>query len=72
MHNFFNSKFTLLILFTVATIGRITELLSRGKINISNIDIVIIQVGTNNISSAQYVDTSGSFPILLIKDFDTF
>jgi hypothetical protein len=30
--------------FPGATIGRITELLSRGKINISNIDIVIIIV----------------------------
>jgi hypothetical protein len=29
--------------------GKITELLSRGKIYISNIDIVIINVGTNNI-----------------------
>jgi hypothetical protein len=47
--------------FPGATIGRITELLSRGKINISNIDIVIIQVGTNNISSAQYVDTIISY-----------
>jgi hypothetical protein len=35
--------------FPGATIGRITELLSRGKINISNIDIVVIHVGTNNI-----------------------
>jgi hypothetical protein len=41
--------------------GRITELLSRGKINISNIDIVIIHVGTNNISSAQNVDTIISY-----------
>jgi hypothetical protein len=32
--------------FPGATIGRITELLSRGKINISNIDIIIIHVGT--------------------------
>ena len=37
------------------------ELLSRGKINISNIDIVIIHVGTNNISSAQNVDTIISY-----------
>ena len=44
-----------------ATIGRITELLSRGKINISNIDIVIIYVGTDNISSAQNVDTVISY-----------
>ena len=36
-------------------------LLSRGKINISNIDIVIIHVGTNNISSAQNVDTIISY-----------
>ena len=43
-----------------ATIGRITELLSRGKINISNIDIVIIHVGTN-IASAQNVDTTISY-----------
>ena len=43
-----------------ATIGRITELLSRGKINISNIDIVIIHVGTN-ISSAQNVDRTISY-----------
>jgi hypothetical protein len=34
--------------FPGATIGSITELFSRGKINISNIDIVIIHVGTNN------------------------
>ena len=47
--------------FPGATIGRITELLSRGKINISNIDIVIIHVGTNNISSAQNVDTIISY-----------
>jgi lysophospholipase L1-like esterase len=47
--------------FLGATIGRITELLSRGKINISNIDIVIIHVGTNNISSAQNVDTIISY-----------
>jgi hypothetical protein len=86
MHNFCNSKFTLLILFTVlswshkwgsievqtiwgctaqafpgATIGRITKVLSRGKINISNIDIIIIHVGTNNSSSAQNVDTIISY-----------
>jgi hypothetical protein len=47
--------------FPGATIGRITELLFRGKINISNIDIVIIHVGTNNISSAQHVDTIISY-----------
>jgi hypothetical protein len=47
--------------FPGATIGRITELLSRGKINISNIDIVIIHVGTTNISSAQNVDTIISY-----------
>ena len=40
--------------FPGATIGRITKLLSRGKINISNIDIFIIHVGTNNISSCGY------------------
>lgn len=47
--------------FQGATIGRITELLSRGKMNISNIDIVIIHVGTNNISSAQNMDTIISY-----------
>jgi hypothetical protein len=44
--------------FLGATIGRITELLSRGKINISNIDIVIIHVGTNNISSTAILSSN--------------
>ena len=48
--------------FPGATIGRITELLSRGKINLSNIEyiVVIIHVRTN-ISSAQNVDTIISY-----------
>ena len=43
-----------MLCFYCITISRITELLYRGKINISNIDIVIIHVGTNNISSCGY------------------
>ena len=48
--------------FPGATIGRIAELLSRGKINLSNIEyiVVIIHVRTN-ISSAQNVDTIISY-----------
>ena len=52
--------------FPGATIGRITKLISRGKINISNIDIVIIHVGTNNSSSAQNVITIISYYVDLI------
>ncbi|VDI36493.1 Hypothetical predicted protein [Mytilus galloprovincialis] len=43
--------------FPGATIGRLTELISSGKVDLISLDFVIVHVGTNNISSSQSVDT---------------
>ena len=47
--------------FPGATIGRLSELVSSGRINLRLVDFVIIHVGTNNISSPQSVNTIMSY-----------
>ncbi|CAG2226049.1 unnamed protein product [Mytilus edulis] len=47
--------------FPGATIGRLTELISSGKVDLISLDFVIVHVGTNNISSSQSVDTIMSY-----------
>ncbi|CAG2185054.1 unnamed protein product [Mytilus edulis] len=47
--------------FPGATIGRLTELISSGKVDLISLDFVIVHVGTNNISSSQSVDTIISY-----------
>ena len=47
--------------FPGATIGRLTELISSGKVDLSSVDFVIVHVGTNNVSSPQSVDTILSY-----------
>ena len=47
--------------FPGATIGRLSELVSSGRINLRLLDFVIIHVGTNNISSPQSVNTIMSY-----------
>ena len=47
--------------FPGATIGRLSELVSSGRINLRLVDFVIIHVGTNNISSLQSVNTIMSY-----------
>ncbi|CAG2223588.1 unnamed protein product [Mytilus edulis] len=42
--------------FPGATIGRLTELISSGKVDLISLDFVIVHAGTNNISSSQSVD----------------
>jgi hypothetical protein len=47
--------------FPGATIGRLSELVSSGRINLRLVDFVIIHVGTNNISSPQSFNTIMSY-----------
>ena len=48
--------------FPGATIGRLAELVSSGRVNLSSLDfIIIINVGTNNVSSSQSVNTILSY-----------
>ncbi|VDI09053.1 Hypothetical predicted protein, partial [Mytilus galloprovincialis] len=42
--------------FPGATIGRLTKLISFGKVDLISLDFVIVHDGTNNISSSQSVD----------------
>jgi hypothetical protein len=51
--------------FPGATIGRLSELVSSGRINLRLLDCLIIHVGTNN----EY--TSGFLPMSLIICFKT-
>lgn len=41
--------------FPGATIGRLSQLVSSGRVNLSSIDFIIIQVGTNNISNGDSI-----------------
>lgn len=47
--------------FAGATIGRLAELVSSGRVNLSSVDFVIINAGTNNLSSSQSVNTMLSY-----------
>ena len=47
--------------FPGATIARLADFVSNGRIILKNIDFVIVHVGTNNISSSQSVDTILSY-----------
>ena len=43
--------------FPGATIARLADFVSNGRINLKKINFVIVHVGTNNVSSSQSVDT---------------
>ena len=47
--------------FPGATIGRLAEHVSSGRVDISSVDFVINNVGTNNVSSFQSVNTILSY-----------
>jgi len=47
--------------FPGATIGRLAELVSSGRVNLSSVEFIIINVGTNNVSSPQSVNTILSY-----------
>jgi hypothetical protein len=47
--------------FPGATIGRLSELVSSGRIHLRLVDFVIIHVGTNSIFSPQSVNTIMSY-----------
>lgn len=47
--------------FPGATIARLADFVSNGRINLENINFVIVHVGTNNVSSSQSVDTILSY-----------
>jgi hypothetical protein len=47
--------------FLGATITRLADFVSNGRINFKNIYFVFVHVGTNDVSSSQSVDTSLSF-----------
>ena len=47
--------------FPGATIARLADFVSNGRINSKNIYFVIVHVGTNNVSSSQSVDTILSY-----------
>ena len=47
--------------FPGATIGRLAEHVSSGRVDISSVDFVINNVGTNNVSSSQSVNTILSY-----------
>lgn len=41
--------------FPGATIGRLSQLVSSGRVNLSSVDFIIIQIGTNNISNGDSI-----------------
>ena len=47
--------------FPGATKGKLPELVSSGRVNLSSVDFAIINVGTNNVSSSQSVNTILSY-----------
>jgi hypothetical protein len=47
--------------FPGATITRLADFVSNGRINLKNVNFVIIHVGTNNVYSSQSVDTILSY-----------
>ena len=47
--------------FLGATITRLADIVSNGRINFKNIYFVFVHVGTNDVSSSQSVDTSLSY-----------
>ena len=47
--------------FPGASIGRLSELVSSGRIDLRYVQFVIIHIGTNNISSSQSIDTIMSY-----------
>ena len=47
--------------FPGVTIGRLAELVSSGRVNLSSVEFIIINVGTNNVSSPQSVNTILSY-----------
>ncbi|CAC5401904.1 unnamed protein product [Mytilus coruscus] len=57
--------------FSGATIGRLTELISSGNAELSSVDfVIIVYVGTYNISSSQSIDTSTIMSYF--EDFTSF
>jgi hypothetical protein len=44
-----------------ATVTRLADFVSNGRINLKNVNFVIVHVGTNNVSSSQSVDTILSY-----------
>ena len=43
------------------TLARLTDFVSNGRINLHNINFVIVHVGTNNVSSSESIDTILSY-----------
>ena len=57
--------------FPDATVGRLSELvLFSGRVNLSSVDFAILNVGTNNVSSSQSVNTILSYYGYLLYQFE--